>query len=48
MLCNYAETYPNCDFILSQLEEIQKILNKKLSTAKKNISILENQINKDR
>jgi four helix bundle protein len=35
MLCHYAEQYPECGAIFPRLEEIQKLLSKILSTAKK-------------
>ena len=35
-LCNYSKTYPDCNHLMSKLEEIQKILNKILGTAKRN------------
>ncbi len=35
MLCDYAENYPDSKVLLNKLEEIQKILNKILGTAKK-------------
>jgi len=34
MLCEHAKTYPDCNQILNKLQEIQKILNKILATAK--------------
>ena len=35
-LCDYSKDYPNCTELLSKLEDIQKILNKILKTAKAN------------
>jgi four helix bundle protein len=35
-LCNELESYPNCDFLLNDLSEILKLLNKIISTTKKN------------
>ena len=35
MLCSFSKKYPECDFLLLRLEEIQKVLNKILGTAKK-------------
>jgi four helix bundle protein len=35
MLCDYAEQYPDCKTLFSKLEEIQKVLNKILGTAKR-------------
>ena len=35
MLCSFSKKYPECDFLLLKLEEIQKVLNKILGTAKK-------------
>lgn len=35
MLCDYAKEYPDCKIIIQKLEEISKVLNKILSTAKK-------------
>ena len=34
LLCDYAKTYPACENLLSSLEEIQKVLNKIIKTAK--------------
>ena len=34
-LCEYAANYPDCKHLYSKLEEIQKVLNKILGTAKK-------------
>ncbi len=34
-LCNYAKNYPNCELLLSKLEEINRILGKILVTAKR-------------
>lgn len=34
-LCHYAKDYPNCDFLLQKLEEINRIIGSILSTAKK-------------
>jgi hypothetical protein len=28
MLCSYSKKYPECNFLLLKLEEIQKVLNK--------------------
>ncbi|MFN2458279.1 MAG: four helix bundle protein [Chitinophagaceae bacterium] len=33
-LCDYAQKFPNCKHLLLKLEEIQKVLNKILGTAK--------------
>lgn len=38
MLCDYSTDYPGCEFLLDKLEEISKVLNKILSTAKRNIT----------
>lgn len=35
MLCDYSKSYPECRDLLSKLEEIQKVLNKILGTAKR-------------
>ena len=35
LLCDYAEQYPDCKNLFLKLEEIQKVLNKILGTAKK-------------
>jgi four helix bundle protein len=35
MLCNYAKEYPDCKILLQKLDEISKVLNKILSTAKR-------------
>lgn len=35
LLCDYAEHYPDCKNLFLKLEEIQKILNKILRTAKR-------------
>ncbi len=35
MLCSFSKNYPECDFLLLKLEEIQKVLNKILGTAKR-------------
>jgi four helix bundle protein len=35
MLCDYAKNYPDSKVLLDKLEEIQKILNKILGTAKR-------------
>ena len=34
-LCDYAKGYPNCKALVAKLEEIQKVLNKILGTAKR-------------
>jgi four helix bundle protein len=34
-LCAYAANYPNCDSLIHKLEEIQRVLNKILGTAKR-------------
>ena len=39
-LCDYAPNYPDCKSLLLKLEEIQKVLNKILGTAKKNNPVL--------
>ena len=36
MLCDYSKDYPDCTELLHKLEEIQKVLNKILKTAKTN------------
>jgi len=36
MLCDYSKDYPDCTELLGKLEEIQKVLNKILKTAKTN------------
>jgi len=35
MLCNYAETYPDCNHLFNKLEEIQKVLNSIIGTVKR-------------
>jgi four helix bundle protein len=35
-LCAYAANYPNCKTLINKLEDINKVLGKILSTAKKN------------
>ena len=35
LLCDYAASYPDCKNLFVKLEEIQKVLNKILGTAKK-------------
>ena len=35
LLCDYAEKYPDCKSLFLKLEEIQKVLNKILGTAKR-------------
>jgi four helix bundle protein len=39
LLCSYSKNYPECNFLLSKLEEIQKIINKILGTPKKKTPI---------
>ena len=39
MLCSFSKKYPECDFLLLKLEEIQKVLNKILGTAKRKTQI---------
>ena len=34
-LCDYVKSYPDCKSLLTKLEEIQKVLNKILGTAKR-------------
>ena len=34
LLCDYSKSYPLCKELLSKLEEVQKVLNKIVSTAK--------------
>jgi four helix bundle protein len=34
-LCDYAQNYPECKNLLAKLEEIQKVLNKIIGTAKR-------------
>jgi len=34
LLCEYAKNYPDCKNLLSKLEDIQRVLNKILSTSK--------------
>jgi four helix bundle protein len=34
-LCDYAQNYPDCKNLLTKLEEIQKVLNKIIGTAKR-------------
>ena len=34
LLCNHSKKYPECSFLLSKVEEIQKVLNKILGSAK--------------
>jgi four helix bundle protein len=36
LLCQFAEQYPDCSTVFPRLEEIQKLLSKILSTAKRN------------
>ena len=38
-LCTYAANYPNCKLLCDKLEEIQKVLNKIVSTAKRKTPI---------
>ncbi|MGZ5135961.1 MAG: hypothetical protein ACXWCG_12460, partial [Flavitalea sp.] len=35
LLCDYAQSYPDCKHLFFKLEEIQKVLNKILGTAKR-------------
>ena len=35
MLCDYSKNYPDCKTLLSKLEEIQRVVNKILSTSKR-------------
>lgn len=35
LLCSHSQNYPACNFLLLKLEEIQKVLNKILGTAKR-------------
>ena len=35
MLCDYAKNYPDSKILLAKLEEVQKVLNKILGTAKR-------------
>jgi four helix bundle protein len=35
MLCDYSKNYPDCKLLLGKLEEIQRVVNKILSTSKK-------------
>lgn len=35
LLCDYSEDYPDCKALVVKLEEIQKVLNKILGTARK-------------
>ena len=35
MLCEFSKTYPNCKKLFEKLENIQKLLNKIIGTAKK-------------
>ena len=37
MLCKYSESYPDCALLLSDIIEIKKVLNKIISTTKKQI-----------
>jgi four helix bundle protein len=39
MLCSFSKKYPECDFLLLKLDEIQKVLNKILGTAKRKTPI---------
>jgi four helix bundle protein len=36
LLCDYSKDYPDCSELLNKLDEIQKVLNKILTTAKTN------------
>jgi four helix bundle protein len=36
-LCDYATSYPDCKTLFNKLEEIQKVVNKILGTAKRSI-----------
>ena len=38
-LCNYAPNYPDCKILFEKLEEVQKVLNKILGTAKRKTPI---------
>lgn len=33
-LCQYSKTYPNCERLLTEIKDIQKIINKIISTTK--------------
>jgi four helix bundle protein len=35
LLCNYAQSYPDCKDLIFKLEEVQKVLNKILGTVKR-------------
>lgn len=35
MLCDYSKNYPDCKTLLGKLEEIQRVVNKILSTSKR-------------
>jgi four helix bundle protein len=37
LLCNLSNNYPECDLLLLKLESIQKVLNKILGNAKRNV-----------
>jgi four helix bundle protein len=39
ILCNYSTNYPDCKLLSDKLEEVQKVLNKILSTAKRKTPI---------
>ncbi len=39
IICDYAATYPNCKLLFDKLDEIQKVLNKILGTAKRKTPI---------
>ncbi len=38
ILCDYSKSYPNCEHLSSKLQEIQRVLNKILSSAKRPIA----------
>lgn len=40
LLCNYSNNYPDCEHLLLKIEEIQKVLNKILGTAKKKTELV--------
>lgn len=35
LLCDYANNYPDCKYLFSKLDEIQKVLNKIIGTTKR-------------
>jgi len=36
LLCKYSKNYPDCDTLMSKLEEVTKVINKILATSRRN------------